>query len=91
MKPSFFKNLGPISLKSISEQIEITTTNLKSDDKFTELVRIDRLNENSLSFLYDNMINKNRAYNDGTFICSNKVFQNYKEMLCIKIINYKIL
>ena len=54
MVPSFFKKLGPISSDVIKSSINCKIVNLSKDDYFDSFVSIDKVSNNTLSFVYDN-------------------------------------
>ena len=54
MTPSFFKNLGPISLEKIKKYVPCETSNLPSDEKFSNFVGLNDVKSGFLTFFYDN-------------------------------------
>ena len=78
MKPSFFKNLGPITVKDIKREIKCNVHLLHDDDNFTDFQNIKELNSKSLSFLNDNEYSSNITYNEGAIICSNSTHKKLK-------------
>ena len=53
MKPSFFKNLGPINIENIQSKINCIAKGVLKND-FESLVRIELSNQDNLTFVYDN-------------------------------------
>ncbi len=72
MQPSFFKNLGPINIKTIKKNIVCDTHNIDEDENFINLSSINNLKKNGLSFISDNRIHADEDVIDGTLICSNQ-------------------
>ena len=54
MEPSFFKKLGPISINEIKSLIDCKTINISDDELFNDIVSINKISSDSLSFLHDN-------------------------------------
>ncbi len=74
MLPSFFKKLGPIGLDEIQNKIKCNPVNLSENDKFSDFVSIDKVNEKSLSFLYDGVkLLKKKLPSASSVICTEKV------------------
>ena len=81
MKPSFFKNLGPHDLLTIKSKIIGTTDNNKNIE-FTALVGLTSLENNTISFLYDNQELKNYEIdnaNNYAIICSEQSSKKIKK------------
>ncbi len=85
MNPSFFKKLGPININIIKKIINCDTENVSNEDYFNELVSLDNVSKNSLSFLYDNEKFKGDLPADVCIICSKskKKLINPKQKLLI--------
>ena len=84
--PSFFKSLGPVTVKQLSDAIECNIYNLNDNEKFTNFVGIENLEENSLSFLYD-IHNKTKiSLNIGTIICTSKTASKLNKNLKLIIV-----
>ena len=77
MLPSFSKNLGPISIKSIKKRIACQTVNISDDEQFKEFVGIKNIKQNSLTFLNNNEP-VDTSINDVTVICTEKKFKSIK-------------
>ncbi len=78
MKSSFFKNLGPISITTIKENLEFTSININEDISFNDFTSIKNLNEKGLSFLTDNYFSRENTLSDGTIICSQSINRKLK-------------
>ena len=87
MKPSFFKNLGPLDLLTIKSEINCTADN-KKNTEFTKLVGLTSLENNTISFLYDNQELKNYKFDNTinyAIICteesSKKINKNIQKIV----------
>tara|TARA_Y100001935_G_scaffold197373_1_gene165580 strand:- start:1258 stop:2241 length:984 start_codon:yes stop_codon:yes gene_type:complete len=60
MKSAFYVNLGPISLGKISKLLSADINGMDPEKKFDEFVGIDKIKniDNTLSFIYENYIEK---------------------------------
>ncbi len=72
MQPSFFKNLGPFDNNKINSVVDCQSINVDDTDKFIDLVSIDKIKKNSLSFLYDDEIMPRNLPKDSCIICTKK-------------------
>lgn len=72
MLPSFFKKLGPINVREIKSKISCETKNLENENYFHELVSLNNIKENSLSFLYDYENFKSTLPLTSCLICTQK-------------------
>ena len=74
MPPSFFKKLGPINICDIKSLISCETINITKDDYFTDFVSLNKVNENHLTFIYDNEPLKGRLPINSGLVCGkNKI------------------
>ncbi len=78
MKPSFFKNLGPIHLNTIKGNVECDVFSIANDTHFNEFTALDKLKENGLSFITDREYSDKIDYNIGTLICSYSTSKKIK-------------
>ena len=85
MKPSFFKNLGPINASKIRSTILCELVNIKQSDFFNDFSSIDKIENYSLSFLYDNENCEKTLPKNSALICtetqSKKINSNQKMFL----------
>ena len=81
----FFRNLGPIYIEQIKRIIDCRTINLDDDSSFNNLVGINFLNSQSLSFLYDDQKIAKNYFPNSTIICTEKKIDELsnKQMLII--------
>ena len=79
MKPSFFKNLGPISIDDIKQIIDCQIINFPNEKQFIDFVGINDCKSNSLSFLYDNKSNHQNLDKSAVYICSKKQLKYFNE------------
>ena len=70
MHPSFFKELGPISIEQIKSIIPCETLNLINNVYFRDFVSLNRVTEKSLSFIYNNQNETDDLPLSSCFICS---------------------
>ncbi len=78
MKSSFFKNLGPISITKIKENLDCTLINIGEDTSFNEFTSIKNLDDKNLSFLMDSYFSDENINNNGAIICSKSVYGKFK-------------
>ena len=76
MTPSFFKNLGPISLEKIKKYVPCETSNLPSDEKFSNFVGLNDVKSGFLTFFYDNENPEGIKLENTTVIPLKKVQKN---------------
>ena len=76
MLPSFFKNLGPISIDSIKCLIDCDLYNLQKSISFRDFVGINNIQSNSLSFLYDDKPIKFKLPENVVIICNLKTLKS---------------
>ena len=72
MIPSFFKKLGPHDINKIKSIIDCDAVNLSNDEIFRDFVSIDRLEDQSLSFLYDSQKINHKLSINSTLVCTKK-------------------
>ncbi len=72
MRPSFCKNLGPISIDKIKSLIKCKTLNLSLNEKFTDLVSLENPSNESITFLYDDEVYNDNLSLDSVLICSKQ-------------------
>ena len=72
MHPNFFKKLGPINIKEIKSKIDCVPINIAEDQIYDDLVNINQIDKNLLSFLYDKETVISDFNEDSTIICSEK-------------------
>ena len=87
MKSSFFKNLGPISINKIKENLECTPINIDDGASFNEFTSIKNLNEKKLSFLTDAHFSKENIISEGTLICSEAIYKKFKSTNSLILVN----
>ncbi len=87
MISSFSKNLGPIHIKTISENIDCQIHGLSEDQLFSDFSSIQNLKKTGLSFLTDSEYSNSKKYPNGTIICSRKIFENLKDTNPIILVN----
>lgn len=87
MQPCFFKNSGPIDVKTIKNNIDCETINLTDDTAFAGLTSINKLKKNEISFLSDIELSRNHYYPDGTVICTNKAQKKFKAKNALIIVH----
>ena len=76
MLPSFFKNLGPISIDQIKQSINCDIRNISKNKIFNELVGTKNTTEKSLTFLYDSE-KPEKKFTENTFlICTEKKYKH---------------
>ena len=79
MLPSFCKNLGPINAGQILALIDCDKLNIDKKDIFTAFVSLDKLSQNSLSFLYNQEKLKNSISNNSAIICTREKARELKK------------
>ena len=87
MSPSFFKKLGPVKIDKIKSFINCEILNIKNNDEFNDLVSINNVDNNSLTFLYDNEIVRRTLPFGSGLICSSKSakeFDSNQKILIVK-------
>ncbi len=72
MQPSFFKNLGPISINRIRSMIDCNVYNISNDEIFTKLIGINSLEKGALTFINDSKDIVGQIPNDIAIICNDK-------------------
>ena len=72
MTPSFFKNLGPISLEKIKKYVSCETSNIASGEKFSNFVGLNDVKSGYLTFFYDNEKTEGIKLENATVICTSK-------------------
>ena len=82
MTPSFFKKLGPISIDVIKSSINCELVNISSNVSYDNLVGIENINKNSLSFLYDKEKFK-KILHGSTVICNKKSAECLSDQMLI--------
>ncbi len=87
MKSSFFKNLGPISLAVIKEQINCTPINIEENAYFDEFTSISNLSGKGLSFLTDTHVFRENMQSDGAIICSQSTYSKLKNTNPFIVVN----
>jgi len=87
MKSSFFKNLGPISFKTIKEHVECDGVNIEKDTFFYQFTSIKNLDVSGLSFLTDTAFAKESTLSVGTVICSETIHRKIKNTNNLIIVN----
>ena len=78
MYPSFFKNLGPVKVKTIKEHIKCNIHRISDNSSFTNFTGIKELKKNGLSFLSDIEFSEDVKYPDGTILCSNATYKKFR-------------
>ena len=73
MEPCFFKNLGPIGVNKIKEQIQCNLHNLNEEVVFLELTNLRNLKKGGISFLNDSEVFNGNEYSEGAIICTNSI------------------
>ena len=71
MLPSFSKNLGPINLEKIIKLLNAKSINSSSSVILNDLVSINSVSSNTVSFLYDNQNLPKNMPSSSYIICSN--------------------
>ncbi len=93
MKPSFFKNLGPIDIETIKLSLDCEIRNIPENYQFYDLVNIENVKGESLSFIYDNANVKSEEIISSTIICTKKKsssFSNKQKIIIVKNVQYAI-
>ena len=93
MQPSFFKNLGPISIDEINNNIDCNTVNISKGHKFDNLVNTSSEDINSVTFVYDNEILKNDFKPSTAILCTQKKsidFDSKKKLILVKDVQYAV-
>ena len=86
MKPSFFKNLGPINIENIQSKINCIAKDVLKND-FESLVRIELSNQDNLTFVYDNEDINANAFENTTVLCSKSKANKLKKNQPVLIVD----
>ena len=87
MRPSFFKNLGPIKFAEIKDNLDCKPINIDESSSFDEFTSIKNLKDNGLSFLTNTHISKENILSNGAILCSESVHKKLKKNNPFIIVN----
>ena len=76
MKPSFFKNLGPIKADLIKKYLDCYLHKISNETVFSNFCNIKSLEKDSLSFIHDKKFSVKKKYN-GALICSERIYNKF--------------
>lgn len=79
MQPSFSKNLGPISVETISKLIQCELVNISTNESFNEFVGTKNIKDGIITFLNDNEVIKKNSIDNFSVICTKKKYKLLKK------------